>query len=403
MRKRSGDLRELRARLEKYHDPLRKSPLGVHPKILSYDTGHPSGRNHAIDAPYFKRYTHRSAERINKTVTMRTTLCFTFFLLLLLTAARSQEITYAEKLGFPKGSKVLILHIDDVGMSWDSNEGAIRAMEDGVANSLSIMMPCPWVPAFVHYMEKHPGVDAGLHLTLTSEWRDYRWPPLSGRPAVPGLVDAEGALWRSVEEVVKNASPDEVETEIREQIRRARGMGFDPTHLDSHMGTLFSTPQFIERYVKVGIENRIPVMFPGGHNTMIAAQRKVTTEMKEQLQALGKKIWAAGLPVLDDLHNVSYDFEYPKDEKMPDKQLQKIATARYIETIRELKPGLSMVIMHCTEPSEIFKYIANSGRLRKADMLAMIDPAFKNFLEKEKIILTTWRELKQRREQAGDR
>ena len=317
------------------------------------------------------------------------------------TQACAQEATYAERLGFPKGSRVLILHIDDVGMSWDSNQGTIEAIENGVANSLSIMMPCPWVPGFVHYMlEKNPELDAGLHLTLTSEWRDYRWAPLAGRPAVPSLVDKEGAMWRNVEQVAKNGSPDEVEIEIREQIRRAREMGFEPTHLDSHMGTLFATPEFIERYVKVGIENKIPVMFPGGHATMIGNQREITREMKQQLRAIGKKIWDAGLPVLDDLHNVSYNFDYPKDQNLSDQELQKLATEQYIKTIRALKPGLSMVIMHCTAPSEVFQHIGSSGRTRKADMLAMTDPAFRKFLEDEKIILTTWRELKERRAKA---
>ena len=332
---------------------------------------------------------------------MQKRLVVVFILSFLFSAVQSQELTYAERLGFPKGSKVIILHIDDVGMSWDSNQGAIQAMESGVANSLSIMMPCPWVPAFVHYMKEHPNVDAGLHLTLTSEWKDYRWPPLSGRPAVPGLVDQEGAMWRSVELVAQNASPDEVETEIREQVRRAREMGFEPTHLDSHMGTLFATLEFIERYVKVGIETKIPLMFPGGHATMITKTSGVPAEWNEPLKATGKRIWDAGLPVLDDIHNISYDFEYPKDENLSDEQLQKLATAQYIETMRQLKPGLSMVIMHCTAPSEVFKHIGASGRVRKADMLAMTDPAFRKFLKDEKIILTTWRELKQLRQKAG--
>jgi len=217
------------------------------------------------------------------------------------------------------------------------------------------------------------------------------------------LVDQEGALWRSVELVAKNASADEVETEIREQLKRARDMGFEPTHLDSHMGTLFATPQFMERYIKVGIENKIPVMFPGGHSTMISKQRGVPADAKKQLRATGKMIWDAGLPVLDDLHNVSYNFEYPDGDNLSDEALQKLATAQYIKTIRELKPGLTMVIMHCTSPSEIFSYIGSSGRIRKADMLAMMDPAFKKFLEEEKIVLTTWRELKDRRLKAGDR
>lgn len=305
--------------------------------------------------------------------------------------------TYAEKLGFPKDSKVVILHVDDVGMSWDSNQGAIEAIEKGMATSLSIMMPCPWVPGFVHYMKDHPATDAGLHLTLTSEWKDYRWAPLSGQPTTPGLVDTEGAMWSSVEEVVKHATADEVEAEIRAQLQRARDMGFEPTHLDSHMGTLFATPAFTQRYLKVGIENKIPVMFPGGHATLIAEQQKVSPEMTIQLKQTGQMLWDAGLPVLDDLHNVSYGFKYPDIKISKSESHREIATAQYIESLRKLKPGLTMVIMHCTAPSEVFQYISNSGPVRKGDLLAMTDPSLKKFLEKEKIILTTWREVKERR------
>ena len=152
--------------------------------------------------------------------------------------------TYAELLGYPKNAKVLILHIDDVGMSFDSNKGAIEAMENGVATSLSMMMPCPWIPGFFKYLKTHPNVDAGLHLTLTSEWDNYRWGPLSGKPKVPGLVDTEGAMWDNVAGTVKNATPDEIEIEIRAQLERSRAMGWEPTHLDSHMGTLFESRFF---------------------------------------------------------------------------------------------------------------------------------------------------------------
>src|SRR5690625_6612326 len=93
------------------------------------------------------------------------------------------QSTYAEKLGFPSGKKVLIMHVDDAGMSWDSNKGTIRSIEEGVANSMSVMMPCPWVPDIVEYIHANPEVDAGLHLTLTSEWKKYRWGPIMGRSA----------------------------------------------------------------------------------------------------------------------------------------------------------------------------------------------------------------------------
>lgn len=323
----------------------------------------------------------------------------TLLLLLLGTFHQSlSQQTYAEKLGYPKDAKVLILHIDDAGMSWDSNEGATRAMEKGVANSVSVMMPCPWVPGFVQYLKQHPTVDAGLHLTLTSEWTDYRWSPLAGKPAVPGLVDTVGALWPSVEDVVRHASAEEVYTEIRAQLDRARTLGFEPTHLDSHMGTLFGTPEFMQRYIALGIENKIPVMIPGGHNTMVQKSERIGKEQQQGMLQVGQLLWSSGLPVLDDLHNVSYEWKYPANAD--DKALQKFATSKYIETIRELKPGLTMVIMHCTYPSEIFEKISESGLKRKGDLLAMTDPAFKKFLQSEGIILTTWREIMKRRQSA---
>ena len=325
-------------------------------------------------------------------------------LLLLITVAASHfanaqkhDSTYAEKLGYPKGAKVLIIHVDDAGMSYDSNEGAIEAITKGAANSCSVMMPCAWVPAFIHFLKQHPEVDAGLHLTLTSEWSEYRWSPLSGKAATPGLTDNEGDLWPSVAQVASHASADEVEKEIRAQLDRARTMGFEPTHLDSHMGTLFATPEFLKRYIKVGIENHIPVMLPGGNDVLIKEQMHTSDIFINQMRRLGDTLWAAGLPVLDDLHNFSYDWAIPDSIANDDKKLQAFKSQKYIASLQLLQPGVTMMIMHCTQPSEVFKHISDTGPLRKADLLAMLDPAFKKALKDNGIILTTWRELKERR------
>ena len=311
--------------------------------------------------------------------------------------AQNTDTTYAERLGFPKGAKVVIVHVDDVGMSFDSNEGAITAMTKGIATSCSVMMPCGWVPGYVHYLKEHPTTDAGLHLTLTSEWDNYRWPPLSGKPKVPGLVDKEGAMWPEVADVVAHATPEEVETEIRAQIERAKEMGFNPTHMDSHMGTLFAKPEFLQKYVTLAMEYHIPVMFPAGHAELISKQTGFTPGQMQGIRMLGKQLWNAGLPVLDDIYNESYGWEMPKEIKVTDAALQKFKTQKYKEAFKAMKPGLTYLIMHCTAPSEIFKHISGSGTTRKGDMLAMIDPELKKFVEKEGIILITWRELSERR------
>ena len=325
--------------------------------------------------------------------------CFTFYLLVVF-SLQAQDSSYAEKLGFPKNARVIILHMDDAGMSYSSDRGIEKVFSKGIANSTSVMMPCPWVPQMVRYIKENPGTDAGLHLTLTSEWQDYRWGPVAGAAVVPGLVDSTGNLWPDVPDVVLHATAEEVDKEIRAQLARAEKMDFHPTHLDSHMGTLFGSSDFMMKYIQLGIEKQIPVMFPGGNDAMIQDQMKIPDAALVQFQQVGKMIWNAGLPVLDDLHNYSYDWKVPAGMKTDDASLCKWRVALYEKTLQKMKPGVAMVIMHCTDPTEVFSEITDSGDIRKADMLAMLDPGFKKFLHDNGFILTTWRELMQRRQNA---
>ena len=114
------------------------------------------------------------------------------------------------------------------------------------------------------------------------------------------------------------------------QIEKARDMGFEPTHLDSHMGTLFATPGFLKAYVKVGIENHLPVMLPGGHDALIKEQMHAPEEQLNALRLLGKTLWNSGLPVLDDLHNFSYDWPIADSIAASDKKLLAFKTTKYI-------------------------------------------------------------------------
>jgi hypothetical protein len=126
------------------------------------------------------------------------------------------------------------------------------------------------------------------------------------------------------------------------------------------------------------------------------------TAQVSYFQQLGKRLWDAGLPVLDDLHNSSYDWAIPSDLPRDDEHLAKWRVEMYEKTMLQLKPGLTMVIMHCTDPTEMFGEISDSGDKRKADMLAMLDPGFKKFLKENNFILTTWRELMQRKNPKKD-
>lgn len=293
-----------------------------------------------------------------------------FTVLFLLPLSAIAEPTYGERLGWKADDRVLMIHCDDVGMSHANNEGARRALDYGLVTSVSVMMPCPWVPGWIPYMKEHPETDMGLHLTLTSEYDFFRWGPLAGKNQVPGLTDAHGCLPDNVGLVVENATADEVELEIRAQIDRAETMGLPITHMDSHMGTLFR-PEFIDRYVKVGIEKQIPIL------------------MVPRAGEQAKKTWEGGLPVLDHVHSDSYNWKTTdKDEKV----------GLYVDAIRNLKPGITYMIIHCTVPNDVIGIINGNRDFLYGDYFAMVDPRTKKAIEEEGIILTNWKDLKSRRD-----
>ncbi len=292
------------------------------------------------------------------------------------------EATFAERLGWPAGTVAVILHVDDVGMSHASNLGAIEATEKGVATSCAVMMPCSWVSEFAALAKARPELDCGLHLTLTSEWVPYRWGPVAGKSQVPGLVDPEGCLWRNVAGVVVKATADEVEREIRAQIDRAETMGLPMTNLDSHMGTLFARADYFERFAKVGLEKKIPILAIGAKGEH--AQRE-NGESMAHLRRWIPRIWNAGLPVLDDLHTGSYGWK-PAEK-----------TERLLELLAELKPGVTEILFHASRPTEEFPIITGSSESRRADLHALTDPRVRELIQRRGIVLTNWRELMKRR------
>ena len=141
----------------------------------------------------------------------------------------------------------LIIRTDDAGMSHSVNMALEKLIATGFPVSVSVMFPTPWYQETVDILKRHPEVAVGIHLTLNSEWKNYRWGPVLGRTAVPSLVDADGYFFPSSEALHQN-HPDlkEVEKELRAQIERARASGLKIDYVDYHMGTAVRYPEFRE-------------------------------------------------------------------------------------------------------------------------------------------------------------
>jgi predicted glycoside hydrolase/deacetylase ChbG (UPF0249 family) len=110
--------------------------------------------------------------------------------------------------------------------------------------SASVMFACPWYQEAVDILKQYPNTDVGVHLTLTAEWKYYRWGPVSGPSAVPSLVDSLGFFFPTGEALRKNNyKPEEVEKELTAQIERALRSGIKISYIDPHMAIALSTPE----------------------------------------------------------------------------------------------------------------------------------------------------------------
>lgn len=297
------------------------------------------------------------------------------------TAVNTRQ-TWAEKLGYPKGKKVLLLHMDDLGMCPEANAAAERYINNKQIMSGAVMMPCPNAEAFIQWAKKHPTVDIGLHLTLTSEWKTYRWPSVTDPKKVPGLIDPEGKMWRDVPPVVAHASAAEVETEIRAQIEKSIKLGHRPSHIDTHMGTLYGTPAYAKAFLKVAQEYRIPA------NAINLADPEV-----------GAKFKAQGYPINAEMISLVENYKLPKLDNFSSVDegptYEKKRTA-FLAQVKSLKPGLTEIIFHPSVESANLKTITNSWQQRVWEAELFADPVVRDFLKNEGIIITDWKEIMKR-------
>ena len=138
----------------------------------------------------------------------------------------------------------LLLRLDDIGMNHSVNMAAEKFAKTGMPFSASVQFATPWYQEAVEILKKHPQVSVGVHLTLTSEWKNYRWGPITGRTAVPSLVDTVGYFYQSTDAFAKSGYKiEEVEKELSAQIERALNSGLKISYIDPHMGVALSTPE----------------------------------------------------------------------------------------------------------------------------------------------------------------
>jgi predicted glycoside hydrolase/deacetylase ChbG (UPF0249 family) len=302
---------------------------------------------------------------------MRRILVTALAMLTLLPNALAQEKSIAERLGYPRDAKLLIVHADDLGMAHSVNVATMKALETGLVNSGSIMVPCPWLSEIAAYARANPQADLGLHLTLTSEWTSLRWGPVSSKDRVASLLDKDGYFYLTESEAAAKADPKQVEMEITAQIERARALGIQPTHLDSHMGTLYQNKALFEVFLRVARSQKLPVRV--AKNWFTRADFLPEILKPEDVY-------------IDRVLDINPGVE-PQD------------WARfYTDELTKLEPGVTEVVIHLAyDDAEMQGATSNhpnwGAAWRQRDLEFFTSAAFRKVLQDNQIKLITYREL----------
>ena len=286
------------------------------------------------------------------------------------------EKNLAQKLGFKKDASLLIIHADDIGVAHSVNRASFDGFSSKIISSGSVMVPCPWFLEVANYAKINPNHDLGLHLTLTSEWENYKWSGISSKDKIGSLLNEQGHFYPLNEGVRLNATYKDVKRELNSQIKYAIKNGVIPTHLDTHMGSVTVTPEIVQAYFEVGHEHRLPILLSKEFRDIL---KVIDTTLFEP----SKLVWAE--KIYQKLADSPIDYQSWK--------------TFYLNAISDVKPGLNVLLVHLGYDTEELKAITSNhpdygSTWRELDVKILQDKAFKKLIKSKNIHIITWRQVK---------
>ena len=313
---------------------------------------------------------------------MKTAL--TAFLCLLSFVMTTAAQNTAEMLGYDADARVLIINADDFGMCHSENKATMDLLLANGISSATVMVPCPWFEEAAQFCRDYPEKGVGIHLTLTNEWKRFKWGSTASSNLVPSLLNEQGYFYPDVRSVEQNAVKEEVMIELRAQIEKALQSGIDPTHLDNHMGSVYglvSGISFLDVIFELCLEYQLPFRLPRQMseryiNEVGKAQAKEYTAMTES--------WIArGIMLPDHLITVKHGQTYEE------------TLLRYKELLQNLKPGVTELYIHAAVESPEIKAISNAWQRRVFDLQAFLSPEMSRWINDQGIQVISWKPLRE--------
>jgi predicted glycoside hydrolase/deacetylase ChbG (UPF0249 family) len=283
-------------------------------------------------------------------------------------------------------SKYLIINADDFGMCHAANIAVFDLFEKGGITSSTVMTPCGWAPEALMFAKEHPEYAIGVHLTFTSEWKKYKWRPVSTGPN-SSLRDETGYMHFHCDGFEKNAVPSEVEAEIRAQVAFAKQYGLNPSHLDNHMGSLYGLE---------GIQNFLPLVF------RLCAEMDYPFRMplkQEEPKEVPDNLLSSMADLVHKYNIATPDYLWEHNFNGPQKESYENFRSYMLERFRHCPDGFVETYIHPAVECDELKNTTSVWQRRVWEYRFFADPDTRKYIEAQGIKLIDYRELKKLRNQ----
>ena len=268
-------------------------------------------------------------------------------------------------------------------MCHGSNVAYLDLLPVGNVRTGSVMVPCPWSPETLRMAAADPRLDLGVHLTLTSEWPNYRWGPISTRDTASGLLDDEGCFFTSVEGFCDGLDVDAAKVEMRAQIERVKAAGVDFTHLDGHMGAPM-VPELREFFVQLGFEYQVPVLLLRSFSDHKRVMGFGDPMQQEELTRIVASLEAKGM-FFPDWFRITPLYGGVTGE--PSAEI-------YEDVLRNLSPGVTYFALHPNAPGDIEMIGPDTASWRTFEHEYFRSERARDFLAAEQITPIGYREIR---------
>tara|TARA_X000000950_G_scaffold142883_1_gene177136 strand:- start:1896 stop:2885 length:990 start_codon:yes stop_codon:yes gene_type:complete len=307
----------------------------------------------------------------------------------------SQINNIAERLGYESDAKLLIIHGDDIGVSHSVNIASFNGYLNDVINSGSAMIPSPWIKEVAVFHKKYPEYDLGLHLTLTAEWKNYKWRGVSSSNEIRSLINSENEFYDNTSDVNIKADPEEVRKELQAQIDFARLIGINPTHIDTHMGALAVNKYLWRVYIEVGHKNKLVPMVTKSRGLNLFDEEFPMPEYIVPVNDIymlypgADRTFIENSTGADIANTLIVNDIYKYDDWFN----------LYSSKIKSLNPGLNVFLLHLGYDNEELRAVTidhpEYGSLwRQLDFDVFNSEEIKKVLKENNIKLVTWGEIR---------